>query len=271
MDKLITRLQHWTFVVNGTCDILLNPPNNTPVTDQPAELRRQLEVLGSFRWRLEQRARFAFDVSRFTLTPALMHELRSLPRDLPSDSVTLRGCKWLPTDQCDYTQLLASIPTCYSVVTLHSPQPDYLYMLREEQHDYTTEHVLAVCRGAPARGTQAEPCVLRCVCADPDSYLQHGRVEACVRRCGLGPFLAKVVWEDMYHRSIRYESDSESDHNHVCSDEFEYLYAEYLAECCMSPEPSESESEPRSEDRYERRYARMSPTWSDEGSCESDD
>ncbi len=299
--KLRLRLAHWTFVMRGEITLHLHRLRGTTAAEQPAILRTQLQLLHDFRWRFEPGASVKVALHDWRLSNEFMAELQGLPT-LPADMcLLLDTCRWREKsgEPCgDYTDLVAHIPACYNTVWVVSDDHGSKY------YTYRGQDVVDVCRGAKARGWGCERLTVKC----QFSLFDQPLVDACVEEHGLGPYVAEVQWtknHSVYRRSDNWRmwnSDSEGSPKPRLStydiyDRYnradtygspEYGSPRYGSpehsfhdeDPYESPEPrmseggqsmSESASEPRSEDRYERRYARMSPTWSDEGSFQSDD
>ncbi len=191
--KLQTRLQHWTFVLRHKTYITLYAPGGGGLEParQPAALRHMLQLLADFRWRREPGSEdepITVQLVNWTLTPELLTELRGLPNFPFSAQLTLEDCSWLRTGQCDYEQLPAVIPRCYTMW--------FMYAYRgSSKKQYSADHLMAICRGASARGEGSEK--LRLIVTYYTGQLTdatRSSVERCIDVQGLGRWVGEIKW-----------------------------------------------------------------------------
>ncbi len=142
--QLQQRLQHWTFILE-TCELTIRAPQ--AITQQPAALRQILQLLCSFRWRVppvRPKPELIITLKCWTLTSAVVSELRGLPRGDFAHQLKFEHCHWVSYPSVDYQHVTAVLPACYK--TLNT-----LYK-REKGPDLA--FVKQLCMGAGARGAE---------------------------------------------------------------------------------------------------------------------
>ncbi len=144
-QELMDRLPHWRFVMGKEqCTLYIRARKNPSPDDQPAALRSILASLSSITWHATSDDQvLEVSLDDWTLTPALIQELRRLPEPAVPVRLMFRNCVWLW--DVDYSQLPGLVPTCYAKWRV------WYYEQGPVEGRYTAEHIVDVCRGAQAR------------------------------------------------------------------------------------------------------------------------
>ncbi len=191
LNELEYRLPHYTFVVSRTCSITIEAPQRMSVSKQPAALRQMLQLLALFRWRREpgsEEQAVTVQLLHWTLTSAVVAELRALPSLPFSAAITFDDCSWLCSHYYDYEQLPPLIPTCFREWRLCGVKGT-------DKHQYTAEHLVALCRGVCTRSEWGEKLTLI-----PDyhpgqlSAADRSVVERCFDEGKMGCWMEKIEW-----------------------------------------------------------------------------
>ncbi len=180
--QLEQRLQHWTFTPKGKVYLILEPPPDLCPPEQHAVLRRSLQLLRQLRWRRQEQPHHMYvQLEGWALTPAVLAELAGLPSLPRPCDVNLSDCDWLPSSKW-YEKVPSLLPACYSTLCVRDDKSS-------GKRAHKARHLIAICRGAKARGDDCEKLTLS-VCYGPGCVglkdTHRSRVEACVSEMGLG-------------------------------------------------------------------------------------
>ncbi len=139
------RLPHWRFVMGeNQCTLYIRAREDLSPAKQPAALRSILASLSGINWHATSESQvLEVSLDDWTLTSALIQELRRLPQPVVPVRLMFRNCACLP--DVDYSQLPGLVPTCYAEWRLW-----YVASLPVRGR-YTAQHIVDVCRGAQAR------------------------------------------------------------------------------------------------------------------------
>lgn len=179
------RLAHLTLSFSMV-GLTIEAPDNLRTEQHASVLRQCLSVLSDARWRLENKKTTSTVLLGWALTPALVSELRALPKAACFTELHFYDCYWLEVSVC--RELPAVVPTQYSEwvigrMDLYTPHG---------RRRLTPEHIMALCRGAVARGRECERLWLRLLSGTSEFEEQEDVIRAVVQSEGLGTWLRDI-------------------------------------------------------------------------------
>ncbi len=182
--QLEHRLAHLTFVVRDSLLIFIPVDTGCDKGHQPPLMRKALRALSWCRWRFASPSpRIEVQLENWDFTKALVTEMYALPVFPFPAELRYVGC-W-GKSRSVWQQLPGAVQTCYSTWHFEAGIFDELYL---KQND-----LMALCRGAQARGPGCEKLDLVVQCAHNEfTVAERSEVEACVDR--RRQWLADVQW-----------------------------------------------------------------------------
>lgn len=154
------------------------------------------QVLKSFKWRCESSFPPAITLQGWSLTPAVLHELKALPDLGFTVSLDFTDCDWsVCTDYEGLASWVSALPACYALGTVRS----------SDSHGACTgRHLQALCLGAAQRPSGLAKTVLSfsmASCYQTPSDAERSAVHRYIEEQGLGEKV-EVDWDPSEHLCV---------------------------------------------------------------------